>query len=132
MFIGQTYTDAIGLLCVRAVVNKDGSAQIQITPELEYGVVERRIRTMAGMVIQEESRPRHSFDMLTMSLRLLPGQWMIMGVTTPDAAGAGKAFFVRRDSALEQRLLAIRLVYATAAPASSPPIISRTAESGTP
>jgi len=119
MFAGQTYTEAIGVLCIRAAVNKDGSAQIQITPELEYGTVERRIRTVSGMVVQEESRPRRAFETLTISQRLLPGQWIIMGVTTPDAAGAGRAFFVRKEPLPEQRLLAVRLIHATPAPAAS-------------
>jgi hypothetical protein len=134
MFVGQTYTEAIGLLCIRAAVNKDGSAQMQITPELEHGVLERRIRTVSGMVVQEESRPRRAFETLTLSQRLLPGQWIIMGVTTADAAGAGGAFFTRKEPALEQRLLAIRLVHATpaAVPISSLPPPARETATGIP
>ena len=113
MIHGQTYMDVIGVLCVSATANKDGSAQIQIIPELEHGVSELRVRPVAGMVVQETSRPRHSFESLTVSQRLLPGHWLIMGVTTPDSAGSGKTFFVRRNSGLEQRLLAIRLLNAT-------------------
>ena len=110
MLHGQTYTQATGILCVSASINKDGSAQIQIVPELEYGTLERRIRTVAGVVVHETSRPRYAFETLTLSQRLLPGQWIIMGTTTMDSAGAGKAFFVRKVSTPEQRLLAIRLV----------------------
>jgi hypothetical protein len=110
MLEGQTYTDALGLLLVGAAVNKDGSAQIQIIPELEYGTPTRQIRTIAAMVVQQEGKPRHSFEELTISQRLLPGQWIILGTTTVDSAGAGKAFFARTTSAMEQRLLAIRLV----------------------
>jgi len=110
MLHGQTYTQAVGIFCVSACINKDGSAQIQIVPELEYGTLERRIRTVAGVVVQETSRPRYAFETLTISQRLLPGQWIIMGATTMDSAGAGKAFFVRKISTPEQRLLAVRLV----------------------
>jgi hypothetical protein len=120
MLEGQTYTEAVGVLCISASVNKDGSAHIQIIPELEHGTLERRIRTVAGIVVKEESRPRHSFESLTISQRLLPGQWIILGATTLDSAGAGKAFFVRKTSVLEQRLLAIRLVHATPAAVSAP------------
>jgi hypothetical protein len=111
MLHGQTYTQAVGILCVSASINKDGSAQIQIVPELEYGTLERRIRTVAGVVVHEANRPRYAFEALTISQRLLPGQWIIMGATTMDSAGAGKAFFVRKISTPEQRLLAIRLVH---------------------
>jgi len=110
MLHGQTYTQAVGILCVSAGVNKDGSAQLQIVPELEYGTLERRIRTVSGVVVHETSRPRYVFETLTISQRLLPGQWVIMGTTTMDSAGVGKAFFVRKISTPEQRLLAIRLV----------------------
>ena len=110
MLHGQTYTQAVGILSVSASINKDGSAQIQIVPELEYGTLERRIRTVAGVVVHETSRPRYAFETLSISQRLLPGQWIIMGTTTMDSSGVGKAFFVRKVSTPEQRLLAIRLV----------------------
>ena len=120
MIHGQTYTEAVGLLCISATANRDGSALIQIVPELEYGVSELRLRPMVGLVVQETSRPRHVFESLTVSQRLLPGQWLIIGCTTPDAPGAGRAFFVRRGSVLEQRLLAVRLLSATSAAVPTP------------
>ena len=120
---GQTYRDAIGQIAVSATANRDGSAQIQIVPELEHGTAELRFRPMAGMVLHDTSRPRHTFESLTVSQRLLPGQWLIIGTTSPDAPGAGRAFFVRRDSVLEQRLLAIRLLSATPATAMPTPAL---------
>jgi hypothetical protein len=132
MYCGQTYRDAQGLICVSATANKDGSALIQIVPELEHGVLERQIRVRAAMVVHEDRRPRHTFRSLTVSQRLLPGQWLIIGTTTPDSAGAGKAFFVRQTPEPEQRLLAIRLVGATTAatmPAPSPSLLPSGTES---
>ena len=131
MVCSQTFTNALGILCVSAAANKDGSAQIHIVPELEYGVAELRLRVVAAMIIQDPNRPRHSFESLSISQRLLPGQWLIMGTTTPDAAGAGKAFFVRRNSGLEQRLVAIRLlkvIPAALAPTSASPTVPRGTE----
>ena len=122
MILGQTYREAIGLLCVSATANRDGSAQIQIVPELEHGVSELRVRSVQAIVTHETSRPRYVFESLTVSQRLLPGQWLILGTTTPDSAGAGKTFFVRRNSGLEQRLVAIRLVHATLAAVPTPPL----------
>jgi len=124
MLCGQTYTDAIGLFWISATTKKDGSTHLQIVPELEYGVMTRQIRTVAGMFIQDESKPRLSFESLTIFQRLLPGQWLIMGTTTPDSAGAGKAFFVRKPTpdnggVMEQRLLIIRVAHVTPATAST-------------
>ena len=115
MLTGQTYTNAVGVLLVGAAVNKDGSAHIQIIPELEHGTIERRIRAVAGVFVHEESRPRRSFETLTISQRLVPGQWIVLGTTTPDSAGVGRAFFTRNTPSLEQRLLVTRLIHATPA-----------------
>jgi len=120
MIHGQTYTDVLGLLNVRATANKDGSALIQIVPELEHGTSELRVRPVSGMVVHETGKPRHSFESLTVPQRLLPGQWLIMGATAIDSPGVGKTFFVRRNAGQEQRLLAIRLISVTpAAPTST-------------
>ena len=136
MLAGQTYTEAIGLFCVSAAVNKDGSAQIRIVPEVEYGIQEQRTRTIAGIMTYENSRPRRSFESLTISHRLLQGQWIIMGTTTLDSAGAGKAFFVRKGAEPEQRLLAIRLVRTTPSTTAAsdflPPTLPKGTESGIP
>ena len=118
---GQTYRDVLGLICVSATANKDGSAHIQIVPELEHGVYQQRFRVVSGMVVQDNSRPRHTFESLTISQRLLPGQWLIMGTTTLDSAGAGKVFFTRKTPVPEQRLLAIRFVNATTVTAPQRP-----------
>jgi hypothetical protein len=133
MICGQTYADAIGMFWVGATVNKDGSAQFLIVPEVEYGVMSRQLRAVAGMFVQDESKPRYSFESLAISQRLLPGQWLILGTPTPDSAGAGKAFFVRKPTSgngfvMEQRLLAIRLAHVTPAAASTSTALPRGTE----
>ena len=135
MFAGQTYLGAVGLFSVSASVNKDDSAQFRIVPELEHGTHAQRTRTIVGVMTYENSKPRRSFESLTITQRLLPGQWIIMGATALDSAGMGKAFFVRQGSEAEQRLLAIRLVRttpsATVIPNPLPPPLQGT-ESGIP
>jgi len=115
MLEGQTYTRAEGVLYIGASANRDGSADIQISPELEHGSLERRIRIVSAMIVHEEGKQRRPFETLAISHRLQPGQWIILGTTMPDSSGAGQAFFVRKNPALEQRLLAIRLVRVTPA-----------------
>ena len=127
LFCGRTYTNALGLILVGAAANNDGSAQLQIVPAVEHGYMEQRIRTVAGIIFQDDSRPRYTFEPLRISQRLLPGQWLIMGTTTPDSAGAGKAFFVRDTPETEQRLLAIRLVHVTPTVVSSASSLPSTA-----
>jgi hypothetical protein len=109
-FAGQTFKDAAGLICVRAVTQNDGSVQFEMMPELEYGVPEQRFRQQAGIVIHEVVKPRRKFESLVVSQKLLPGQWIIIGAVSSDCSGAGRAFFIREKSEVEQRFLAIRLV----------------------
>ena len=113
MIHGETYREAVGALHVSAEANRDGSAQIQILPVIEHGDYRLQTRIVSGIVVREENRPRHSLDSLAISQRLLPGQWIIMGATTLNSPGAGKAFFARTHSIPEQRLVAIRLIRAT-------------------
>jgi hypothetical protein len=113
MYSGQIYQHALGLLSVSAKANKDGSAHIQIVPALEHGNLSQHWRIETGALVQSENRPRRTFESLTVSQRLQAGQWLIIGATTSDSAGAGKAFFVRQSPVSEQRFLAIRFVKAS-------------------
>jgi len=107
---GQTYRDALGMICVNAYAQNNGTVRFDIVPELEYGTAERRIRIHAAMMIPENGRPRLPFISLTVTQNLLPGQWIIIGPVLPNCTGIGKAFFIRGREEPEQKMLAIRLV----------------------
>jgi hypothetical protein len=115
LYCGQTYRDATGILCVQAKADKDGGAAFDIVPELEYGKLEQRIRHHQGMIIQETSRPRKTFPALTVSQRLLQGQWILIGAVSREYTGLGNTFFVRAGAEQEQRLFAVRFVQAAPA-----------------
>ncbi|GHT22811.1 hypothetical protein FACS189419_05880 [Planctomycetales bacterium] len=111
-FTGATLQNAVGILTIQAVAEKDGSATLTIVPELEYGYSQLKYRPQAGIVVSEMQRPRKKFEMLSLSQKLLPGQWFIVGASSMDSPGAGRAFFFREEGVLEQRLIAIRLLKA--------------------
>ncbi|MDR1962472.1 MAG: hypothetical protein LBQ50_01685 [Planctomycetaceae bacterium] len=109
-FCGQTYKDALGLICVSAIAQNNGTVRFDIVPELEYGTTERRIRIHSAMMIPENGRPRLPFVSLTVTQHLLPGQWIIIGPAIQNCSGIGRVFFIRGTEEPEQKILAIRLI----------------------
>jgi hypothetical protein len=109
-FCGQTYKNALGFICVEAQMQTNGTVRFEIIPELEYGTTERRIRIHSGVMFSEEGRPRLPFTSLTVTQDILPGQWIIIGTTSPNCTGMARAFFFRGTEEPEQKMLAIRLI----------------------
>ena len=107
---GQTYTDALGLICITGQTLPSGKARLTIVPELEYGVMETKIRMVQAVSFQESGRPRYQYKPLTVALDLLPGQWIILGPVSRESTGAGRAFFIRGAGNGDQKIMAIRLV----------------------
>lgn len=106
---GQTYTDVLGLIQISGISQNNGKARLTIIPILEYGITERRVRVHNGLMFQENGRPRYQYKSLTVSLDLLPGQWVILGPVSRESTGAGRAFFIRGAEEGEQKMIAIRL-----------------------
>jgi len=44
-----------------------------------------------------------------MSIKLLPGQWLVIGPTGPNPPGLGKPFFTRDNGRAEQKIMVFRL-----------------------
>jgi hypothetical protein len=109
-FCGQTYKEALGLICVNARNQNNGTVQFDIVPELEHGTVERHIRIHSAIMVSENGRPRLPFVSLTVTQHLLPGQWILIGPTIPNCSGLGRVLFLRGNEEPEQKILAIRLI----------------------
>jgi hypothetical protein len=109
-FCGQTYKDALGLICVSARNQNNGTVRFDIVPELEYGTTEWRIRIHSAIMVPESGRPRLPFVSLTVIQNLLPGQWILIGPTIPNCSGIGRVFFIRGNEEPVQKILAIRLI----------------------
>lgn len=107
---GKTYKDARGMLRISAQVQSSEKVKFQITPELEYGQVETKIKSHAHILSMENSKPRHVFEELTIKVDLLPGQWFIIGPSAVNCIGIGRDFFVREDERNEFKIIAVRLV----------------------
>lgn len=106
---GHSYRDALGVLNLTVVPQNDGYVLFRVTPELQYGDMKTEYGFSGGVANRVLSMPTHRFDELSTSVRLLPGQWLLIGPASEAPAGIGKYFFTRRVGDTEQKLIAIRL-----------------------
>ncbi len=107
---GQEYTEAQGVLAMRAEPQPDGRVRIHLVPEVHYGQARlQRIPTPGGVRL-EPGRPRRAFDELALEATLQPGH-MVLLTSLPHKLGSlGHYFFTQeRSGKLEQKLVVIRL-----------------------
>lgn len=108
---GQTYSQAQCLFSVRSFPQGDGSTQLELTPEIEFG--EARPRWLGesgeGSFRVDTSRERREFESLRIATQLSPGQMLVLG-PLPQLKGLGRQFFAETARGGDQpRVLIIRL-----------------------
>ena len=107
---GKTYTKAQGMIDLSAIASPDGTGiRFDLLPILEYGDPKQTSRMSNGAYIREISRDKLTYDSLKISVKLLPGQWLILGPTGPNPPGLGKHFFTRDKGQPEQKIMVFRL-----------------------
>ena len=107
--LGQTYHKAFGVIQLHCKEENDGSVKITAIPEIHYGDIHSRPVSQNGVKYIENTRNKISMDHLKIDVKLLLGQWLIIG-PTGGQFGVGNRIFVHERGDPEQRLLAIRLV----------------------
>ncbi len=106
---GQTYRQAQGILALKAVPQPDGRVRLNLVPELHHEQARQRWIGRQGMLQMETGRPRHSFDDLTLTAKLLPGDMLVL-TSLPDRPGSlGHHFFTTSEGEPGQKLLVVRL-----------------------
>jgi hypothetical protein len=108
---GHTYYKAQAVYALRVDPQPDRSAQVELTPELHYG--EPRLSFAGGenrFLQQASLRDRKVFDELRLSLRLAPGEMLVL-VSLPDAGSRLGHYFhtVDTSNGPQQKLILIRL-----------------------
>ncbi len=108
---GKTYPKAQGMIELSTIVYPDGSGvRFDLLPVLEYGDPKQTSSMFNGAWIPEFSRDRLPYDSLKISVKLLPGQWLVLGPTGEDPPGLGKSFFTRDKGRPEQKIMVFRLL----------------------
>jgi hypothetical protein len=93
---GRTFQSAQCLLSVKSFARGDGSADLEITPEVEHGEARQRWlgQSHEGTYRLDANRERWQLDRLRCQFSLAPGQSIVLSCTAPPQ-GAGASFFAR-------------------------------------
>ena len=108
---GRSLQKAQGLLSARSFPRGDGSIDLELIPEVEYGEARQKWigQGHEGSFRLDMNRECLSLENLRIRTRLQPGQTLVLG-PTHDVKGIGQQFFTDgKSNASEQRLILIRL-----------------------
>jgi hypothetical protein len=107
---GGTLKSAQCIFAVRACPEPDGRVRVELVPEVHHGQAKRRFARENGVIRFNTERPKRSFDELTITAVLAPGQMIVLS-SLPDRPGSLGHHFLTEDSSgeVEQKLLVIRL-----------------------
>ena len=110
----QPYRNAVGSLRVLPKIQRDGSVELSLRPEIQYGQARRQYvpdHMLTGPLnwTIRIARPAHSFETMRFSLALRPDQTALIGCVPDQPESLGARFFSRwQDGRRIQRLLLIR------------------------
>ncbi|MBN2580749.1 MAG: hypothetical protein JXB10_17315 [Pirellulales bacterium] len=106
---GKTYEQAQGVLSLKSFPQTDGSVQIEVVPEIQYGQSRKNWTADQSGWRSDFGKPEREFTDLALSAKLSPGSILLL-TSLPDRRGSlGHYFFTEKDGRLEQKLLLIRL-----------------------
>ena len=108
---GHTYEQAEAIYSLRVDPRPDRTAIVELTPELHHGAPRWRwTGGDDGVVHQASLKERQVFDRLRMSVKLAPGEMLVL-MSMPDSGSSLGHYFHTVDSAdgPQQKLILIRL-----------------------
>jgi hypothetical protein len=108
---GDTYEQAQAVYALRVDPQPDRTVLIELTPELHHGAPRLRWTSDDGIGLRQEPlRDREVFDRMRISLRLAPGEMLVL-MSLPDAGSRLGHYFHTVESAAgpQQKLILIRL-----------------------
>lgn len=131
---GETLYQAVCQLGLKVAACGDGTAKVELTPEIEHGETRNRFVAADGAFALQPARERRVIERLRAEAALSPGQFLLIG-TSPEACGIGKDFFTAELNSTPRRtILVLRILQTQAddlfAPQSKEaPIVTRAIES---
>jgi hypothetical protein len=110
---GRTFHSAQAIYALRVDPQPDRTALVELTPEIHYGAPRLRLtrgEEDTGVLWQAPARDREVFNQLRMSVKLAPGEMLLL-MGLPDAGSRLGHYFHTVDSAdgRQQKLILIRL-----------------------
>jgi hypothetical protein len=108
---GHTYQQAKAVYCLRVDPRPDRTALVELTPEIQHGAPRLRFTTGDDGILKQASlNERKVFDQLQLSVRLAPGEMLVL-MSLPDSGSRLGHYFHNVDTAEgpQQKLIVIRL-----------------------
>jgi hypothetical protein len=108
---GHTYQQAKAVYCLRVDPRSDRTAFVELTPEIQHGAPRLRFTTGDDGILKQASlNERKVFEQLQLSVRLAPGEMLVL-MSLPDSGSRLGHYFHTVDSAdgPQQKLILIRL-----------------------
>ena len=108
---GQTYYQAQGIFAVKSFPQLDGRVRLELVPELHHDQPRQRWVGNQGVLRLEASRPKRTFDDMSLTTDLAPGAMLVLSSLSNRPGSLGHYFFTESENEgrLEQKLLLIRL-----------------------
>ncbi|HEX2477142.1 MAG TPA: hypothetical protein VHK01_20470 [Lacipirellulaceae bacterium] len=110
---GRTYSDAQAIYALRVDSQPDQTVMVELTPELHYGPAQLRFTRDdddLGILRQAPLREREVFSDLRMSVRLAPGEMLVLMGLRDAGSRLGDCFHsVESSEGRQQKLILIRL-----------------------
>lgn len=108
---GRQLQQAQCLMAIKPYPLGDGRVQIDMLPEVEYGELKQQWVGGEGTLMQRVGREKVAFDALRISLKISPGQMLVVSAMD-QPIGLGEHFFVESIGGTPSRsLLFIRLAH---------------------
>ncbi len=108
---GHTYQQAKAIYSLRVDPRPDRTAIVELTPELHHGAAQAALDGGDDGILKQASlSERKVFEQLQLSVRLAPGEMLVL-MSLPDAGSRLGHYFHTVDSAdgPQQKLILIRL-----------------------
>ncbi len=106
---GNTYGEAQCVFATRCFPVGDGSARLELVPEVQHGKPRRQWIAGEGTFHLIAGRDREVYDDLRIEATLTPGRTLVLGAAA-QSCGLGHSFFVESAGGVaQQKLLLIRL-----------------------
>jgi hypothetical protein len=110
---GRTYREAQAIYALRVDPQPDRTVLVELTPELHHGAARLRFTRgddEAGILRQAPMREREVFSQLRMSVRLAPGEMLVLMSLSDAGSRLGHYFHsVESTEGPQQKLILIRL-----------------------
>jgi hypothetical protein len=107
---GGTYRDASPLLAIEAKPAADGRIEVEVTPEIRHGPLEKSWVGEDGMFRLETGQQRHRLEHLQFTVTLPSESMLVVGCGGEDTATTGDCLFRDHDRGdrTSLRLVAVR------------------------